>query len=128
MSEIAHHAPAVVVQPDYRRLLTCIAACEAGDPKAIGGRLCWTRVAWYEETNLPFTTRMVADHGDAFAEQRLIKMAVRLASAGIAATPLTLGSCWRWGFDGTVQRIRSGAVIEYGVRVQNLYWDTGFYK
>ena len=88
-----------------------------------GGGLQWTRVAWKEETSLPYELAMHPPTAIMLAKQRLAKHAARFAHKGITPTPYLLASAWHHGWDGAYDLYSKHILDDYGDRARNLYLD-----
>lgn len=115
----AQIAPAVV-RVDYDRLLACIIQVEGHRWEDEGGALAFTRDAWKEVTELPYRMAKHCYYAREVAHFLLAKHERNLAAAGIAITPESLATAWRWGLTGAIRRKGKS---EYGSRTANLYFD-----
>lgn len=97
---------------DYGRMVDCIAKVENGVPWNPGGVLCWTKVAWAEETNLDYGYSVDYSISRVLAISRLS----RQATSNNRMTINEIASLWNKGPNGP-------RTSDYGARVQNLYLD-----
>lgn len=113
-------APAIPARVDYDRLLACIVQVEGHSWGEDGGAYAITRPAWFEATRQPYRNSRFSSHAYPVAIRLLEGRAAGLSAAGIAATPESLATAWRWGLTGAIRRKGKS---DYGRRCQNLYND-----
>lgn len=130
MSPIEHHSSALqpIGNPTYTvdmvRLLDCLEMVENGNPKSLGGKLCWTWSAWDEDAGgLPFHHSYDSSMSRAIAMKRLVRLSVILQKNNIIPNAYGLACVWNLGLRGTIKLAKSGAILNYAERVSNLYHD-----
>lgn len=106
---------------DHDRLLIAIFEIEQGKWGEPGGRgnICYD--AWTEDSNLPYYASANEAQAMPVYRKRLVRLSRMLRAAGVRVNAQTLGTCWRWGFEGAR---RHHWRSDNGVRTQNLYDDS----
>ena len=97
-------------QVNWVKLVDAIAQVENGTPSGKGGVLCWTRVAWEEETNLDYGYSVDYSISRTLAISRLARQSRTNNRHSIEE----IASLWRYGPEGR-------RTSDYGRRVANLY-------
>jgi hypothetical protein len=100
------------------RFFACIVAIEGHDWSDYGGALAFQPQTWAEVTALPFRMAKAAPHAINVGTLLLAKYQHHLERAGIAWTPESAATAWRWGLTGAIRRRGRS---EYGQRAANLY-------
>jgi len=104
------------------RFFACIAQVEGHEWTDQGGALAFTEAAWREVTALPYRHAKQAHHALNVGTLLLAKYQREFEKAGIAWTPQSAATAWRWGLTGAIRRRGRS---EYGQRAENLYRDAG---
>lgn len=107
------------------RLIRCIAAVEGNKWDAPGGGLQFTKTTWYDYTALPYAKAKDKETATLVAHRLLSEAGTWMERRGMEPTAYLLALCWRYGFQGMLQR-KDRTDIDYAVRVQNLYLDPSF--
>ena len=115
----AIHQKANAVEPV--RFFACIAAIEGHAWSDAGGAFAFQPDTWAEVTAMPYRLAKVGHHALNVGTLLLSKYQKHLERAGIAWTPESAATAWRWGLTGAIRRRGRS---EYGQRAANLYRDT----
>lgn len=105
---------------DKDRLLAAIFEIEQGEWKNPGGRGNISYSAWSDSSDLPYQASGNESLAMPVYRKHLEKLTSQLRAAGVRVNPQTLGTCWRWGFEGARRRHWKS---DQGDRTANLYYD-----
>lgn len=118
--------PAIVVRVpsreiDLEALCWAIEEREGGKWSSPGGRACWTKRAWMEETGGKLSYALASKPAVSryFAALRLAKFALRFRRDGIDPTAWRLAASWNLGYNGARRAVRG--LHPYSEHVEALY-------
>jgi hypothetical protein len=119
--------PAVKAAPPLNvdRLIEAICQVEDGQWGKPGGRGNIQYSAWSDVSDLPFYSSATESLALPVYRKHLDKLSGQLRSAGVNVNAQTLGTCWRWGFEGARRRHWKS---DDGARTQNLYDDRNWWR
>ena len=108
---------------DVERMIEAICQIEGGSWSAVGGAGCLSYIAWEQHRpNLSYQLSASKEHAMPVYREHLHWLIFNLPRNRIKVTPASLYTCWRYGLDGGIKRLRSGIPAQ-AVRCQNLYED-----
>ncbi len=114
-------SPATKAEPvDYPTLIRAIGEIEQGAWGKPGGTCNIMYAAWSDASPLSYVASGNESQAMPVYFKHLDKLSSQLRAAGVWVNPQTLGTCWRWGFDGARRRHWKS---DQGERTANLYAD-----